>query len=163
MERTHLKIAEFAGAGFKPAPTPLRSRKPTRASGFMPETAARHLDLASPPKRAALGAAPRQGPRAGRQVDLPPRAHLPRAPSRPGSGNCRGPRRAVLRGRRIRPSWPVQSHHSRQEARWTVLGGSGCLIRDLTNPCQPTAYLCPKAEDGNRRKSVLQRARQRSG
>src|SRR5262245_7118009 len=28
---------------------------------------------------------------------------------------------------------------------------------DLRNPCQPTAYLCPKAEDGNRRKSVLQR------
>ena len=28
---------------------------------------------------------------------------------------------------------------------------------------QPTAYLCPKAEDGNRRKNVLQRARQRSG
>jgi hypothetical protein len=36
-------------------------------------------------------------------------------------------------------------------------------IRDLSDPCQPTAYLCPKAEDGNRRKSVLQRARQRSG
>jgi TPR repeat protein len=33
----------------------------------------------------------------------------------------------------------------------------------LRDPCQPTAYLCPKAEDGNRRKSVLQRARQRSG
>src|SRR6516162_7251831 len=34
---------------------------------------------------------------------------------------------------------------------------------DLRDPCQPTAYLCPKAEDGNRRKSVHQRARQRSG
>jgi hypothetical protein len=47
--------------------------------------------------------------------------------------------------------------------RWTALARSGYLIRDLANPCQPTAYLCPKAEDGNRRKSVLQRARQRSG
>ena len=32
---------------------------------------------------------------------------------------------------------------------------------DLPDPCQPTARLCPRAEDGNRRKSVL--ARQRSG
>jgi hypothetical protein len=47
--------------------------------------------------------------------------------------------------------------------RWTALARSGYLIRDLTNPCQPTAYLCPKAEDGNRRKNVLQRARQRNG
>jgi hypothetical protein len=30
---------------------------------------------------------------------------------------------------------------------------------DLRDPCQPTAYPYPKAEDGNRRKSVLQRAR----
>jgi hypothetical protein len=30
---------------------------------------------------------------------------------------------------------------------------------DLRDPCQLTVYLCPKAEDGNRRKSVLQRAR----
>jgi hypothetical protein len=47
--------------------------------------------------------------------------------------------------------------------RWTALARSGYLIRDLTDPCQPTAYLCPKAEDGNRRKNVLQRARQRNG
>jgi hypothetical protein len=47
--------------------------------------------------------------------------------------------------------------------RWTALARSGYLIRDPANLCQPTAYLCPKAEDGNRRKSVLQRARQRSG
>jgi hypothetical protein len=46
---------------------------------------------------------------------------------------------------------------------WTALARSGYLIHDLANPCQPTAYLCPKAEDGNRRKSVPQRARQRSG
>src|SRR6516165_5238095 len=31
---------------------------------------------------------------------------------------------------------------------------------DLPDPCQPTAYLCPKAEDGNRRKSVVKRARE---
>jgi hypothetical protein len=37
------------------------------------------------------------------------------------------------------------------------------LGKRSANPSQPTAYLCPKAEDGNRRKSVLQRARQRSG
>src|SRR5262245_27924262 len=34
---------------------------------------------------------------------------------------------------------------------------------DLPDPCQPTAYRCPKAEDGNRRKSVVTRVRQRSG
>ena len=34
---------------------------------------------------------------------------------------------------------------------------------DLRDPCQLSAYLCPKAEDENRRKGVLQRARQRSG
>ena len=60
----------------------------------MPETAARHLDLASPLERAALGAAPRQGPRAGRQVDLPPRAHFRRARGRQGR---RSP--ACLKGR----------------------------------------------------------------
>jgi hypothetical protein len=44
-----------------------------------------------------------------------------------------------------------------------VLFGPTCrneLIRVLPDPCQPTAYLCPKAEDGNRRKNVFQRARQ---
>src|SRR5215831_3121734 len=55
----------------------------------------------------------------------------------------------------------VLSHHTVRR-RWTALARSGYLIRDLTNPCQPTAYLCPKAEDGNRRKNVLQRARQRT-
>src|SRR6266542_2774172 len=55
------------------------------------------------------------------------------------------------------------SHGGTCRRRWTALARSGYLIRDLANPCQPTAYLCPKAEDGNRRKSVLQRARQRSG
>jgi hypothetical protein len=37
------------------------------------------------------------------------------------------------------------------------------LVVGNRRPCQPTACLCPKAEDGNRRKRVLQRARQRSG
>jgi hypothetical protein len=39
----------------------------------------------------------------------------------------------------------VQSHHSPQEARWTALARSEYLIRDLTNPCQPTTLPMPKS------------------
>src|SRR6516165_12088481 len=94
MERTHLKIAEFAGAGLKPAPTPLRSGKPTRAEWLYAGNRSPAFGSRLSPERAALGAAPRQGPRAGRQVDLPPRAHFRRARGRQGR---RSP--ACLKGR----------------------------------------------------------------
>jgi hypothetical protein len=55
--------------------------------------------------------------------------------------------------------------HPRRTSKARPVGGDATIeVRsDLPDPCQPTASLCPKAEDGNRRKSVLQRARQRSG
>jgi hypothetical protein len=73
-----------------------------------------------------------------------------------------------LRARRKRPRRRAAEQHDESPSlavrrRWAALARSGYLIRDPANPCQPTAYLCPKAEDGNRRKSVLRRARQRSG
>jgi len=150
--------------GVKPSPALWEADRPRRALGMIPHTTLTPIQ------------APKRGVAWYRSLRTSHGRGVWQSPS--DGGNC-WPHSAVrrLRGRSRRArsrasacdasacSWTQlrMIRNSSPASRYSCKHSLSSRESDLRDPCQPTAYLCPKAEDGNRRKSVLQRARQRSG